>query len=166
MRKIILLTVLFFFSFCTNDTKNESKMPTDKELMQSFEKANRYLMREEEENINNYVRRHKIEMVQTGTGMRYAIIKEGAGEPVRFGEQIHVKYETHYITGDLVYTTDKKIIVGKSGIESGLEEVILLMKRGDEAKIVLPSHLAFGLLGDQNKIPPKTILVYKLEIIE
>lgn len=169
MKCIIQIITLISFSFllsCVNEPKNEPKMPTNKALSESFEKANRYLSREEEESINDYVRRHKVEMKQTGTGMRYAILKKGTGAPIRRNEQIHVKYETYYITGDLVYTTDKKIIVGKGGIESGLEEAILLMKRGDEAKIILPSHLAFGFLGDQNKIPPRTTLVYKLKIVE
>lgn len=169
MKRIIQLALFLSFSFlfsCVNESKKEPEMPTNKALLESFEKANRYLTREEEESINDYVRRHKVEMEQTGTGMRYAILKEGTGAPVRRNEQIHIKYETYYITGDLVYTTDKKMIVGKGGIESGLEEAILLMKRGDEAKIILPSHLAFGFLGDQNKIPPRTILVYKLKIIE
>ena len=47
-----------------------------------------------------------------------------------------------------------------------LEEGILLLKEGDRAKFIIPSHLAFGLLGDMKKIPAKAVLVYDIELIK
>ena len=68
------------------------------------------------------------------------------------------------------YNSDKdglKLIeLGKAEVESGLEEGILLMKVGDKAKLVIPSHLAFGLLGDENKIPKRATLIYDVELVE
>jgi len=55
---------------------------------------------------------------------------------------------------------------GMDNVESGLHEVILLMKVGDKAKVVLPSHLAFGLTGDSSKIPHSTPLVYDIQLID
>ena len=40
------------------------------------------------------------------------------------------------------------------------------MKVGDKAKFIIPSHLAFGLLGDENKIPKRATLVYDVELID
>jgi FKBP-type peptidyl-prolyl cis-trans isomerase FkpA len=31
--------------------------------------------------------------------------------------------------------------------------------------MILPSHLAHGLLGDDNKIPPKASVIYELELL-
>ena len=61
------------------------------------------------------------------------------------------------ITGDLCYSS-KDRWSERNGIRekwrnSGLEEGLLLMKVGDKAKFIIPSHLAFGLLGDENRIP-------------
>jgi len=42
----------------------------------------------------------------------------------------------------------------------------LHLKRGDAAIIILPSHLAFGLLGDQDMIPPRSTVIYEIEIID
>jgi FKBP-type peptidyl-prolyl cis-trans isomerase len=39
------------------------------------------------------------------------------------------------------------------------------MNVGDRAKFIVPSHLAFGLLGDQKMIPPQATLVYDVELI-
>jgi FKBP-type peptidyl-prolyl cis-trans isomerase len=59
----------------------------------------------------------------------------------------------------------KSFLIGKGGVESGLEEAILLMRKGDKARLVIPSHLAWGLLGDQKKIPPRTAIVYEMELL-
>ena len=42
----------------------------------------------------------------------------------------------------------------------------LKMLKGDEAEIVIPSRLAYGLTGDGDKIPCMATLVYKLKVIE
>jgi FKBP-type peptidyl-prolyl cis-trans isomerase FkpA len=36
---------------------------------------------------------------------------------------------------------------------------------GDKAILILPSHLAHGLVGDENKIPPKASVIYELELL-
>ena len=38
----------------------------------------------------------------------------------------------------------------------GIEEAVQLVKEGSRVRLVLPSHLAFGMLGDQDKIPGAT----------
>ncbi|HOI87851.1 MAG TPA: FKBP-type peptidyl-prolyl cis-trans isomerase, partial [Lentimicrobium sp.] len=71
--------------------------------------------------------------------------------------------------GDEIYNSDKdglkEFLIGRGGVESGLEEGILLLRVGDKAKFIIPSHLGFGLLGDQNLVPPKSTLIYDLELI-
>ena len=57
-------------------------------------------------------------------------------------------------------------MVDKSDIESGLNEAVKLMSAGDKAKLLLPSHLALGLVGDQDKIPPLAILYIDVELLE
>ena len=50
-------------------------------------------------------------------------------------------------------------------IEDGLHKAVLYLKSGDKAKILIPSHLAHGLLGDSKKIPPMSPIIYDIEII-
>jgi FKBP-type peptidyl-prolyl cis-trans isomerase len=40
------------------------------------------------------------------------------------------------------------------------------LAQGGKAKFILPSHLAYGLTGDQDKIPPQSPVVYDIELIE
>lgn len=46
----------------------------------------------------------------------------------------------------------------------GLNYVIKFLNKGENAKIILPSYLAFGELGTGNIIPPFTPLVYEISI--
>ncbi len=169
IRYLLLLLLVFLFS-CQNssDTPNQQKTSSE-EIQKSLEKANRYLVRTENERIEAYVNRHKLDMQVTGSGLRYVIRKAGNGNQIQTGDTVSLDYVVKFLTGDVVYTSEERgimtFIAGKGGIESGLEEAILLLHKGDKATIILPSHLAFGLLGDENKIPPKTALIYEVEVL-
>jgi FKBP-type peptidyl-prolyl cis-trans isomerase len=80
-----------------------------------------------------------------------------------------MEYNVKLLTGDMIYSSkelgSKTFEIGHGGVESGLEEALLYLKLGDKAKLIIPSHLAFGLLGDQNKVPPRSTLVYDIEIV-
>ena len=56
--------------------------------------------------------------------------------------------------------------VGNATVISGLEEGILLLRQGDRAKFIIPSHLAYGLIGDQNNVGSKTTLVYDIDLVK
>ncbi|MEJ2595571.1 MAG: FKBP-type peptidyl-prolyl cis-trans isomerase [bacterium] len=136
----------------------------------SLEKVNRYLVKSEREDIENYIRRHGWEMQETGSGLRYMIYEKGRGSAAKRGRIAILDYKLWLINGDLVYSSDtegqKVFEIGKGGVESGLEEGILLMHAGDRARFILPAHLAYGLLGDDRKIPPRTAIVYDITLTE
>ncbi|MCF6170381.1 MAG: FKBP-type peptidyl-prolyl cis-trans isomerase [Bacteroidales bacterium] len=139
-------------------------------MKESLLKANRYLVKQEKEEIENYISRHGWEMKETGSGLRFAIIKRGKGEKAAEGKTAVLLYTTRLISGDLIYSSEengmKIFTIGRGGVESGLEEAVMLMKQGDRARIIIPSHLAFGLLGDDKKIPPRSTLIYEIELTE
>ena len=135
-----------------------------------MEKANRYLLNEEEEDIENYVKRHDLTMTSTGTGLKYQILKQGSEKKIEKGEQVTLEYELHSIAGDLIYSSEndgvKSFVVGEGTVESGLDEAMTYLHRGDVAKLIIPFHLAYGLHGDDDKIPEYATLVYTIKIID
>ena len=139
-------------------------------MKQSMETANRYLLNEEEEEIENYVQRHGLEMVRTGTGLRYQIIRQGDGKQIANGDVVSLDYELHSLKGELIYSSDKEGVktfkVGEGGVESGLNEAMAYLHYGDVAKLIIPFHLAYGLHGDDNRIPEYATLVYTIKVIE
>lgn len=140
------------------------------DVKESLIKANRYLIRSEEEDIDDFVRRRGWKMEKTGTGLRYSIETAGKGNKARYGQRVTLAYKVLLLTGDVIYDSNelgyKQFTVGRGGVETGLEEGILLLRKGDKAKFILPSHLAYGLLGDSEKIPPRTPIVYLIEVVD
>jgi len=155
--------------FSCSDQKEKQVEKKEVSSLESLEKANRYLVRTELEDIENYVRRHGWKMQETGTGLKIMIYNQGNGERAEKGKIAVINYQTFLLNGNLIYTSDelgqKEFKIGKGGVESGLEEAIVMMRVGDKAKLILPAHLAFGLLGDDNKIPPRSALVYDIELV-
>lgn len=164
---LILLLLLSFFS-CSETTTKHPQPVTKGEMKSSMEKANRYLLNEEEEDIANYVKRHGLNMTLTGTGLRYQILKQGSDRKIEKGETVTLDYELHSIAGDLIYSSEndgvKSFVVGEGGVESGLDEAVTYLHRGDVAKVIIPFHLGYGLHGDDNKIPEYATLVYTIKI--
>lgn len=171
MRKLLVFILLFVTFSCGNRQINEtpSKPVDNKALSESLEKANRYLIAEEEEEIENYVRRHKLDMIKTGTGLRYQIMQHGNGKQVEHGQLVTLQYDLLTITDDLVYSSktdgEKRFMVGNGEVESGLHELMPLLHVGDVVKAILPSHLAYGLTGDQNRIQQYTTMVYNIKVV-
>ncbi len=167
--KYLILLLLVSLFACNEKPKKPVEIPK-KEMKQSMETANRYLLNEEEEEIENYVQRHGLEMVRTGTGLRYQIIRQGDGKQIANGDVVSLDYELQSLKGEMIYSSDKEGVktfkVGEGGVESGLNEAMAYLHYGDVAKLIIPFHLAYGLHGDDNRIPEYATLVYTIKVIE
>ena len=86
------------------------------------------------------------------------------GDSARSGKVVSLSFRLRLLDGKLLYTSDslgiKTFILGRGGVESGLDEGLRLLREGDSARFVMPPHLAHGLVGDQKRIPRMAIIVY------
>lgn len=111
-------------------------------------------------------------MQTTETGLRYVIYQhKDSNFPLAKPEQKGlIKVKIYLLDGTLCYETEDgkvdEIVIDRNQKESGLNEALMLMTVGDKAKLILPNHLAHGLVGDQDKIPPLAILFMDVELIE
>ncbi len=163
------LIISVMFSCAGKSNKEKGRESDSKLLEESLVKANKQAVNAENEQIESFIKRYNWEMIETGSGLRYNIYFVGNGEKVQTGKIAVLKYSTRLITGDIIYSSEKdglkEFMIGRGGVESGLEEGILLLRVGDRAKFIIPSHLGFGLLGDQDKVPPKSTLIYDIELV-
>lgn len=160
----LLFLILILNASCNNQPAVEEKQFDERKYEEPFVKANKQAVATEDEQIDFYIKRHKWKMNKTGSGLRYAIYKNGDGRKAETGLIAVMDYSVKLITGVEIYSSAKdglkEFLIGKGGVESGLEEGILLLRVGDHAKFIIPSHLGYGLLGDQNLVPPKSTLIY------
>lgn len=144
-----------------------------KEVSWTQEKStalNKNIALEEELDIRMYLENRKSWKAQkTGSGLRYFIYEAGDGPQAESGMLAQVKFSISLLDGTLCYATDsletETFEIDRSNIESGVQEGIKLMHVGDKAKLIVPSHLGHGLVGDLDKIPPLTPLVIDIELI-
>lgn len=165
---LLLLLLLMLFASCESSQQPQQQVDPAK-YKEPLLNANQELVAMEEQDIANFVNRNKWTMTKTGSGLQYMIYKQGKGKQVETGKVVRCAYKTSLLTGKLCYSSEQKgplqFLVGRGGVESGLEEVMLLLREGDKLKIILPSHLAFGLLGDEDCIPRKAVVIYDLEVM-
>jgi FKBP-type peptidyl-prolyl cis-trans isomerase FkpA len=168
--RIIVPVVLLVWS-CADQTqeKKQAGPYSEAELKEQLINANKKTVKTEDQQIKDFLARNRWDMNQTGTGLRYRIYENRKGAPAVEGKIAVIQYEVSLLNGEVVYSSDdmgnKEFQIGRGGVESGLEEGILLMRVGDRAKFIIPSHLAFGLVGDQHKISSKTTLVYDVKLL-
>lgn len=163
---IFFITALASCSSKNTNTKNAQAVHlTEKQLIE----FNKKLLNQEDHEIDNFIKQQGWKMKQTNTGLRYMILKHGKGPKAKEGKIATIAYSVGLLNGSVVYSSAKtgnlSFEIGHGGVVSGLEEGIILLKVGDKAKFILPSHLAYGLSGDGKKIPPHAALIYTVELI-
>ena len=160
----ILVLILISCRHVEKPVSNE-QAPDENNLVN----LNKVLIKKDRQSIIGYLKRHHVEMNETTTGLWYTITKPGTGPRVESNKVITLAYEVKLLDGTLCYSSDndglKTFLVGKGNVESGLEEGILLLHVGDKARFLIPPHLAHGHTGDDNKIPPRAILDYRVEVL-
>lgn len=127
---------------------------------------------EEDEEIELFLQRHSDwKMTKTGTGLRYFIYsKSENNDTAKVDDVVTVDFEVSLLDGNVCYSSTQNgpesFMVEKADIESGLHEGMQYMCTGDRAKFILPSHMAHGLIGDEEKIPPLTPVIYDIHLIQ
>jgi len=170
--KIPYFFVFFLVLLSCGDPENEIKEEPkiNKEaLKQQFVEANKQLAQKESDNMDAYARQHKLNFITTDLGLRYYVYHHSEkGDSIKDKMEITMDYTLTLLDGTECYSSAEKgpktFKVGMEDIESGIHKGVKFLKKGDKAIILIPSHLAHGLLGDMDKIPPQMPIVYDIQI--
>lgn len=98
-------------------------------------------------------------------------LNEGADPSIKQGSDIRIHYKAYFVNRlqfDNTYNTqDFRFTYGTPGqVIKGLSIALKGMKKGEKAKIIIPSQLAFGEEGSSTQVvPPFTTVIYELEIV-
>jgi len=165
-----LFSIFYMLFSCNNHThtgviQNSSNKT---EEIDPFILGNKKIVELENEEIELFLKRYKWNMKLTGTGLRYEITKKGNGKNFEKGESVLLEYSMGLLNGEKLYNSNdygvKRLAVEKSEEIAALHEVVQLMNRGSEARMVIPSHLAYGAAGDGNKITPYQTIIMKITV--
>jgi FKBP-type peptidyl-prolyl cis-trans isomerase FkpA len=166
--KIHVILLCVFLVSCMGKRRRpaeEEHNDTKKTLIE----VNKILVKKDSENIAGYIKKRNWDMTETKTGLWYMIYENGSGKKSKEGLNATINYRVSLLDGTECYNSDslgpKTFKIGRGSVESGLEEGILMLREGDKARFILPPHLAHGLVGDDNRIPARSIIVYDVELL-
>lgn len=167
-RLIVVLSMLALLSACGRKQETQEPRPIPKNWDSVTVRINQQDNRVEEEDIAFLIKRYGWNMQTTSDGLRYMIYSHANQPHCVGGQTVTLSYTMQLITGDTCYTSErdgKKIFVVDKGDEIvGLHKAVKLMGKGDQAKLVVPSYLGYGLPGDGNKVNGKKTLVFDIKI--
>lgn len=160
----ILVSAIFFSCHSEGNKRAERRKPGKEDMA----RLNQYFVEKDREIIQSYAERKGLKMTESPTGLWYLIKKPGSGDLFRENEKVSINYECDLLDGTLCYSTEttgpKEVTIGKSKVEQGLNEGLKLLRPGAEAIFIIPPHLGYGLIGDGDRIPPRAIIIYNVNI--
>jgi len=106
----------------------------------------------------------------TPSGLRYKIINKGNGDSPTKGDKVKVHYKGMLIDETVFDSSYKRnqpieFNVGIGQVIPGWDEGIMLLKKGEKAKFIIPSNLGYGEAGAGGVIPSNATLVFEVELL-
>lgn len=147
----VLLLMFLFFTSCSMQTMATIKADADND-------------------IKTYMEQNEINVAPNQSGLVYIPVKEGYGDCPQIGDKVAFHYTGYYFNGEVFdssYDRALPLIVqlGNDMIIRGMEESLLMMKKGSKAKILVPFYLAYNDM-ENAPVPPYSNLIFEIELID
>ncbi len=140
------------------------------QAFRSFEKNKEERIAKQREKAEAEIEKIASGFEKTPSGLRYKLIQKGSGKKPEKGQQVSVHYEGSLANGQVFDSSYRRkepisFLLGNGQVIPGWDEGIGLLKVGDKARFVIPSHLAYGSAGAGGVIPPNATLIFDVELM-
>lgn len=108
---------------------------------------------------------------QTKKGMEYEVITVGKGKVAKDNDQVAVHYEGKLENGTVFDSSKKRgepftFLLGAKQVIAGWDVGVEGMKEGEKRMLYIPSDMAYGERGVPGVIPPKSKLIFEVELLK
>ena len=104
-------------------------------------------------------------VVTTASGLQYKVLKPGEGPSPTATDTALVKYEGRLRDGT-VFDANEQTPMPVGGVVPGFSEALQLMQKGGEYRIWIPSDLAYGEASPGEQIPPNSLLIFDVTLLD
>lgn len=171
---IVLVILALCSCQCSGQEREKQQRPTSqREQRESRMEARKDFINREQKSIESYIADRGFDMQRSGTGLFYAIERDSLPSDsslIASGQRVTYAYQVYLLNGTLIYSSEQEgpatLTIDKQDEIIGLHEALKKMRLGEKGRFIIPSHLAYGVSGDQRKIPPLTALQYNIEILK
>jgi FKBP-type peptidyl-prolyl cis-trans isomerase FklB len=105
----------------------------------------------------------------TASGLQYKVIKSGTGASPKATDQVKVHYTGTTIDGHVFDSSVQRgqpAVFPVNAVIPGWVEALQLMKVGDKWQLFIPARLAYGARSPSPAIPPNSVLIFEVELID
>lgn len=140
------------------------------DIKENLINANKYIAHSEETSIDGYVARRHWQMQRLTCGARYTELSidnngTSSAKPITYEDTVTIHYDIETLTGTMLYKDESEtVVVGRNEVPVGLDAVLRQLHHGSNAIVIVPSEAGYGVRGDGDRIPSRTILLYHLHI--
>ena len=101
-------------------------------------------------------------------GVYYTMLKEGNGRQVSVNDTVTAYYKGYLLKDGSVFdqTKDKPAIFPLKRLIMGWQIGVPLCKVRGKIKIIIPSNLGYSIRTRAAKIPPNSVLVFEIEVVD
>lgn len=172
MKKHLILNVIFAilcFS-CKKSTVYNPVNYNENDFMQYSKEQGKKLQQDEEKKIEIWIKNNQPnQFTKTNSGFWMEITKNNNNPTAKELQIVNYQTEILDLNGNTIYSFEengiKKMVLGKTHEIRSIEKAIRLMAEKEEATIITPSFLAYGLYGDENKIGKFQSLLIKIKLL-
>lgn len=142
---------------------------SDEDIKKEQQRLERRLRSQEQILLKDYLKRENINVKPTKEGLYFVPIKKTNGKKPLTGDSVYINYTLTLTNNMPIESTKNKtpygFVYGDSTQIKGLNIGIGMMRQGEEAKLIIPSKLAFGnqRIGI---IKPYTTLVFDVKLVK
>lgn len=109
--------------------------------------------------------------IETPSGLKYIVIKEGEGESPTTGQTVTVHYTGTLENGQKFDSSRDRgkpfsFKIGVGQVIKGWDEGVASMKEGGQRILIIPSDLGYGARGAGRVIPPNATLIFDVELLD
>ncbi|MFL5809796.1 MAG: FKBP-type peptidyl-prolyl cis-trans isomerase [Flavisolibacter sp.] len=122
----------------------------------------------EKQQIENAIAAGQTDVKENIDGVYYKIVNEGTGRQVALTDIVTVNYKGYLFGNGEVFdeTKDKPATFPLNRLIKGWQLAVPLLKVGGKIKMVIPSAMAYSIRPRAAKIPPNSILVFEVEVVD
>lgn len=105
----------------------------------------------------------------SSSGLKFYLIKPGTGDTAQLTNRVYVNYNGYFLNGKKFDSSFERgqpmsYVIGHREVIVGFEEMALLLNKGARARVIIPYQMAYGEQGKMPTIPPKSDLVFDVEM--
>ncbi len=106
----------------------------------------------------------------SNTGLQIEMITKGNGSPAVKGKTVSVHYTGRFMDGSKFDSSVDRndpfaFVLGAGQVIAGWDQAVATMCIGDDIKVTIPPHLAYGKAGYPGAIPPNSTLVFEIRLL-